>query len=156
MFYQPSIDIVTDVKTPVWVEHWTNYKVFEKAKEIISELIEVFKDEPLILDILYMIENVGLSYLKLGQSATTLSGGEAQRIKLAKELYKKQIKDVIYILDEPTTGLHDEDIDRLISVLKALNEKGATILVIEHNAQLIEICDRIIELGPGGGCHGLV
>ena len=120
----------------------------------ISELLSVFDDEKDIYDQLLMLQKVGLGYLKLGQSASTLSGGEAQRIKLAKELYKKSCKGVLYILDEPTTGLHASDTEKIIDVLKELNEKGATIVIIEHNMQLISECEYIIELGPEGGHKG--
>lgn len=130
------------------------YSINDVLEMEISKLTDVFKDEQSILDILQMLDKVGLSYLKLGQSATTLSGGEAQRIKLAKELYKKHLDSTLYILDEPTTGLHDDDVARLIAVLKELNNKGATIIIIEHNWQIIQSCHWMIELGPGGGEHG--
>lgn len=120
----------------------------------IADLVDVFKHEYEIYEQLQMLEKVGLGYLKLGQSASTLSGGEAQRIKLAKELYKSTCEGVLYILDEPTTGLHSSDIKRIAEVLKDLREKGATIIVIEHNKKLIEACDYAIELGPGGGHRG--
>ena len=120
----------------------------------ISELLSLFEDVKEIYDQMLMLEKVGLGYLKLGQSASTLSGGEAQRIKLAKELYKKSCRGVLYILDEPTTGLHATDTEKIIKVLKELNEKGATIVIIEHNMLLINECEYIIELGPGGGHRG--
>jgi len=120
----------------------------------ICDLIEVFQDEKEIVKQLSMLVKVGLGYLKLGQSASTLSGGEAQRIKLAKELYKKECKNILYILDEPTTGLHEEDVEKVIGVLTELREKGATIIIIEHNLKMIKACDYIIELGPEGGDRG--
>jgi excinuclease ABC subunit A len=98
--------------------------------------------------------DVGLSYIKLGQSATTLSGGEAQRIKLARELAKKATGRTLYILDEPTTGLHFQDIKLLLSVLKRLRDSGNTIVIIEHNLDVIKTCDWIIDLGPEGGHEG--
>jgi len=120
----------------------------------ISEILPLFEDEKEIYDKLLMLDKVGLGYLNLGQSASTLSGGESQRIKLAKELYKKSCKGVLYILDEPTTGLHATDTEKIIEVLKELNEKGATIIIISHNMQLIKECEYVIELGPGAGNKG--
>jgi len=96
----------------------------------------------------------GLGYIKLGQSATTLSGGEAQRIKLARELSKRSTGKTIYILDEPTTGLHSDDIRRLLSVLDKLTDAGNTVVVIEHNLDVIKCADHIIDLGPEGGDKG--
>src|SRR5699024_5108207 len=97
---------------------------------------------------------VGLGYIKLGQSATTLSGGEAQRVKLATELQKRSNGRTIYVLDEPTTGLHFEDVAKLLKVLDSLVEKGNTVLVIEHNLDVIKSADWIIDLGPEGGSGG--
>ncbi|MBF4692105.1 TrmO family methyltransferase domain-containing protein [Fusibacter ferrireducens] len=120
----------------------------------IHDLLEVFEGEEEIVEQLSMLDQVGLGYLKLGQSASMLSGGEAQRIKLAKELYRKNCDHILYILDEPTTGLNDEDIEKVIRVLMHLKAKGATIIVIEHNYKMITSCDYIIELGPKGGDQG--
>ena len=98
--------------------------------------------------------DVGLGYIKIGQAATTLSGGEAQRIKLARELSKKSTGRTIYILDEPTTGLHTDDINRLLGVLDRLVELGNTVVVIEHNLDVIKYADHVIDLGPEGGDKG--
>ena len=97
---------------------------------------------------------MGLGYIRLGQPATTLSGGEAQRVKLASELQRRQTGKTFYILDEPTTGLHMEDVRQLLDVLQRLVDKGNTVLVIEHNLDVIKCADRIIDLGPEGGDRG--
>lgn len=130
------------------------YSIGDVLEMEICQLLEVFIDEKKIYNMLLMLDRVGLGYLKLGQSASTLSGGEAQRIKLAKELYRGDSSNVLYILDEPTSGLHEDDIIKLVSVLKELKERGATLIIIEHNLQLIKQCDYIVELGPGGGDSG--
>ncbi|WP_432408954.1 TrmO family methyltransferase domain-containing protein [Wukongibacter sp. M2B1] len=133
---------------------YKGYSISDLLELEINEVKEIFKDENKIFAILDMLDKVGVSYIKLGQSATTLSGGEAQRIKLAKELCLGKTKDVLYILDEPTTGLHDEDIQKLIHIIKELTNNGATVIVIEHNTLLIERADWIIEMGPEGGDLG--
>jgi excinuclease ABC subunit A len=120
----------------------------------IKEAINLFKDIPKIFKKLDTLEKVGLSYLSLGQSSTTLSGGEAQRIKLASELSKIDTGNTFYILDEPTTGLHFEDINVLLSVINKLVDSGNTVLIIEHNLDVIKTADYIIDMGPGGGKFG--
>lgn len=97
---------------------------------------------------------MGLGYIKLGQSSTTLSGGEAQRVKLATELSKRSTGKTLYILDEPTTGLHSDDVSRLVDILKKFSENGNTVLVIEHNLDVIKVADYIVDLGPDGGDRG--
>jgi excinuclease ABC subunit A len=109
---------------------------------------------PGIRDKMAMLVEVGLGYIKVGQQATTLSGGEAQRVKLAKELSRRSTGQTLYILDEPTTGLHFEDVRKLLEVLHALVEQGNTVVVIEHNLDVIKTADWIIDLGPEGGVKG--
>lgn len=144
----------TRYQEPVLEIRYKGYSIAELLKLEIGEVKELFQAEAKIYEILDMLDKVGLSYIKLGQSAATLSGGEAQRIKLAKELCGSKTKDVIYILDEPTTGLHEEDVKKLSSILRELTSKGATVIVIEHNPLLISQADYIIEVGPGGGEKG--
>ena len=120
----------------------------------VDEAVDFFQANPSIREKLAAMSEVGLGYIKLGQSATTLSGGEAQRIKLAKELSKRATGKTLYILDEPTTGLHSEDIQKLLHVLHKLVDAGNTIVVIEHNLDVIKTADHIIDIGPGGGNKG--
>jgi excinuclease ABC subunit A len=120
----------------------------------VSEALAFFESAPKIKNILKTLNDVGLGYIKLGQAATTLSGGEAQRVKLADELSRRSTGDTLYILDEPTTGLHFADIDKLLSVLHRLSDAGNSVLVIEHNLDIIKTADYIIDLGPQGGDEG--
>jgi len=120
----------------------------------VEEAAEFFKAVPAIRDKLVTLQRVGLGYIHLGQQATTLSGGEAQRVKLAKELSRRATGRTVYILDEPTTGLHFEDVRKLLEVLHALVEPGNTVIVIEHNLEVIKTADWIIDLGPEGGDGG--
>ena len=120
----------------------------------INQATSIFEHIPAIYKKLVVLQRVGLGYITLGQSATTLSGGEAQRIKLAKELSKRSTGRTLYVLDEPTTGLHFDDIKCLLAVLQAFVESGNTVLVIEHNLDMIKCADHIIDLGPGGGIEG--
>ena len=116
--------------------------------------MEFFAPVPVVARKLQTLMDVGLSYITLGQSATTLSGGEAQRIKLAKELSKRDTGQTLYILDEPTTGLHFHDIRQLLLVLHRLRDHGNTVVVIEHNLDVIKTADWVIDLGPEGGDRG--
>lgn len=133
---------------------YKGHSIYDVLELEVSDALKLFKDDPKIIQILGMIDNVGLSYLKLGQSATTLSGGEAQRLKLAKELCKGNTSGRVYILDEPTTGLHFADTERLTSILKNLVNNGNTVIAIEHNIDFIAEADHVIELGPCGGEKG--
>ncbi|MBR3524010.1 MAG: excinuclease ABC subunit UvrA [Bacilli bacterium] len=128
--------------------------IYDVLEMRVEEALEFFKNFPKIKNKLQMLNDVGLSYIKLGQSSTTLSGGEAQRIKLAKELQKKPTGKSIFILDEPTTGLHQDDIKKLLVILQKIVDNGDTILVIEHNLDVIKVADYIIDLGPNGGDAG--
>ena len=119
-----------------------------------SEAYELFRNLPLLSKKIKVLVDVGLGYLRLGQSSVTLSGGESQRIKLTKELSKISGKPTVYVLDEPTVGLHFEDIKKLIEVFQALLSRGHTIVVIEHNLDMIRAADHVIDLGPGGGHNG--
>ena len=120
----------------------------------VAEALELFARVPKLVHILRTLDDVGLGYLQLVQPATTLSGGEAQRVKLASELAKRSTGHTIYLLDEPTTGLHFEDIRKLLGVLQGLVDKGNTVLVIEHNLDVIKVADWVIDLGPEAGDAG--
>lgn len=133
---------------------WGGKSIADILEMTVDQAAKFFVDIPAIMDKINILKAVGLGYVPLGQSATTLSGGEAQRIKLATELSRHDTGKTLYILDEPTTGLHFEDINRLLGVLDRLVEKGNTVLVIEHNLDVIAYADYIIDLGPGGGKAG--
>jgi excinuclease ABC subunit A len=120
----------------------------------VSEAVDFFEDLPRIKRKVKALNDVGLGYITLGQQATTLSGGEAQRVKLATELSKVSTGKTFYVLDEPTTGLHFEDVRILLDVLNKLVDKGNTVVVVEHNMDVIKMADHIIDLGPGGGEFG--
>jgi len=120
----------------------------------VTEALEFFQNVPQIRSKLQTLEDVGLGYIHLGQPATQLSGGEAQRVKLSSELSRRATGRTLYILDEPTTGLHFADIERLLGVLQRLADGGNTIIVIEHNLDVIKSADWIIDLGPEGGSGG--
>lgn len=161
-----EMNFLPDVMVPCEVCHGKRYnretlEVRFKGKSIsdvlymtINEAVEFFENVPSILRKIEVLQEVGLGYIKLGQSSTTLSGGESQRVKLATELARTDTGNTIYVLDEPTTGLHFEDIRVLLGVLNKLVEKGNTIIVIEHNLDIIKCADYIIDLGPEGGAAG--
>lgn len=128
--------------------------IFEVLHMTVEEGIKFFEDIPAIYDRLKTLDDVGLGYLELGQSATTLSGGEAQRVKVASELYRQHIQKTIYLLDEPTVGLHYEDVRKLIEILQTLVNKGNTVIVIEHNMDMIKCADYLLDFGPEGGVDG--
>ena len=128
--------------------------IYDVLDMTIDDANVFFKNQPRIMKYLEVLKAVGLGYMKLGQSATTLSGGEAQRIKLASELNKRATGKTLYLLDEPTVGLHWYDLDKLIKIINKLADAGNTILIIEHNLDLIKTVDHIIDLGPQGGDEG--
>ena len=128
--------------------------IFDVLEMTVEEALKFFDARPKLARKLQTLYDVGLGYIKLGQQATTLSGGEAQRIKLAYELQKRPTGKTLFILDEPTTGLHTDDVKRLISVLERIVDHGDTVLVIEHNLDVIKVADYIIDLGPEGGNRG--
>ncbi|MDE6307044.1 MAG: excinuclease ABC subunit UvrA, partial [Muribaculaceae bacterium] len=120
----------------------------------INQAVEFFSATPVILNKIKILQDIGLGYIRLGQPSSTLSGGENQRVKLATELAKRDTGKTLFILDEPTTGLHFEDINTLMGVLNRLVDKGNTVLVIEHNLDVIKSADWIIDMGPAGGKNG--
>ena len=120
----------------------------------VNQAVEFFESQPYILKKIQTLQDVGLGYIKLGQSSTTLSGGESQRVKLATELARPGTGKTLYILDEPTTGLHFEDVRVLLGVLRRLVDKGNTVIIIEHNPDVIRSCDYLIDMGPDGGRDG--
>ncbi len=134
--------------------HYREKTIADILDMTVEEARRFFVDQPLIYEKLSVLHEVGLGYVRLGQPATTLSGGEAQRVKLATELSRRATGKTLYILDEPTTGLHFDDIQRLLAVLQALVDKGNTILVIEHNIDVIKCADWVIDMGPEGGIRG--
>lgn len=161
-----EMQFLSDVYVPCEVCHGTRYnretlKVRYKGKNIsdvlnmtVDEAVNFFENHPRILRKLKTLQEVGLGYIHLGQSATTMSGGEAQRVKLATELMRRGTGDTLYILDEPTTGLHSEDIRKLLIVLQKLVDQGNTVVVIEHNLDVVKVADHIVDLGPEGGDKG--
>ena len=161
-----EMHFLADVYVPCEVCHGKRYnretlEVKYRGKSIADvldmtaeEALDFFAPIPRIADRLRTLCEVGLGYVKLGQSSTTLSGGEAQRVKLATELSKRSTGRTIYILDEPTTGLHSDDVKKLLEVLQRLVDSGNTVLVIEHNLDVVKSADYLIDLGPEGGSGG--
>ncbi|MBQ3920795.1 MAG: ATP-binding cassette domain-containing protein, partial [Firmicutes bacterium] len=161
-----EMNFLPDVYVPCEVCHGKRYNretlevkykgknIFEVLDMSVDEALDFFDNLPQIKRYIQTLHEVGLGYIKLGQPSTQLSGGEAQRIKLATELSKRSTGKTLYILDEPTTGLHFADVDKLISVLQRLVDAGNTVVVIEHNLDVIKTADYIIDLGPDGGDRG--
>jgi excinuclease ABC subunit A len=160
MYFLPDIYVVCDecngtrYNSETLSIRWKGYNIAEILDSTVESALNIFENQPTIFRIIKTLDDVGLSYIKLGQAATTLSGGEAQRVKLAKELSKRSTGKTVYILDEPTTGLHFADVQKLLEVLHMLVDKGNTVIVIEHNLDVIKNSDWIIDLGPEGGENG--
>ena len=134
--------------------HYKGKTIYDVLDMTVEEAVEFFKNVPSILNKIQALYDVGLGYIKLGQPSTTLSGGEAQRIKLATELSRRATGKTIYILDEPTTGLHFDDVNKLVEIMRKLSDSGNTVVVIEHNLDVIKCADYIIDMGPDGGDRG--
>ena len=166
VFWSIEMHFLPDVYVPCEICNGTRYnsetlEIKYKEKNIydvlnmrVEEAIPFFENHPKVLNKLKVLDDVGLSYVKLGQSAPTLSGGEAARVKLAKELQKKPTGKTVFILDEPTTGLHQADIKKLLAILERIVDNGDTVIIIEHNLDVIKVADYIIDLGPEGGSGG--
>ncbi len=160
MHFLPTVYVTCDICKGKRFDRETlevDYKgknIYEVLKMTIEEAVKFFEDIPWLYDQFRTLEEVGLGYLELGQSATTLSGGEAQRVKLSAELSKRDTRRTLYLLDEPTTGLHFADVDQLLKVLQRLVDRGNTVLAIEHNLDVIKTVDWVIDLGPEGGEKG--
>lgn len=160
MHFLPTVYVTCDVcngkrfmKETLEVKY-KKKNIYEVLEMTIEEALVFFEDIPSISDRLQTLNEVGLGYLKLGQSATTLSGGEAQRVKVSAELYRPHVQKTIYLLDEPTIGLHYEDVRKLIEIMQKLVQKGNTVVVIEHSMDIIKCSDYIIDIGPEGGVRG--
>ena len=160
MHFLPTVYVTCDVcngkrfmKETLEVKY-KKKSIYDVLCMTVEEALKFFEDIPSISDRLKTLEDVGLGYLELGQSATTLSGGEAQRVKISSELYRPHLQKTIYLLDEPTIGLHYEDVKKLIEILQKLVDKGNTVVVIEHNLDLIKSSDYVIDIGPEGGVGG--
>jgi excinuclease ABC subunit A len=160
MHFLPTVYVLCDICNGKRFQKETlevKYKkknIYEILKMTVEEAMLFFEDIPAISDRLKSMFEVGLGYLELGQSATTLSGGEAQRVKIASELYRPFQQRTMYLLDEPTIGLHYEDVRKLIEILQTLVSKGNSVLLIEHNLDVIKSSDYIIDIGPEGGSGG--
>jgi excinuclease ABC subunit A len=160
MSYLPDVHVVCETcqgrrfNAETLSVHFKEKNIYEVLDMTVNRSLSFFENQPVILRKIKALQNVGLGYLTLGQNSTTLSGGEAQRVKLASELCKKDTGKTLYILDEPTTGLHFEDVRILMEVLNELVSKGNTVIIIEHNTDVIKESDHIIELGPNGGDGG--
>ena len=134
--------------------YYKGKNIYDLLETTIEDACQVFENIPNISNKLRILNDVGLGYIKLGQSATTLSGGEAQRVKLANELQRRSTGKTLYILDEPTTGLHVHDVKKLIDIINRIVNNGDSVIIIEHNLDIIKIADYIIDIGPEGGEFG--
>jgi len=160
MHFLPTVYVTCDVcngkrfmKETLDVK-WKGKNIYDILRMTVEESLSFFEDIPAIHDRIKTLNDVGLGYLELGQSATTLSGGEAQRVKISSELYRPHVEKTIYLLDEPSIGLHYDDIDKLIQILNKLVDKGNTVVLIEHNLDIVKSADYILDIGPEGGIGG--
>lgn len=160
MHFLPTVYVTCDVcmgkrfmKETLEVK-WKGKNIYDVLRMTVEEALSFFQDIPAIHDRLKSMDDVGLGYLELGQSATTLSGGEAQRVKISSELYRPHVEKTIYLLDEPSIGLHYDDIAKLIEILNKLVDKGNTVVLIEHNLDIVKCADHIVDIGPDGGIGG--
>jgi excinuclease ABC subunit A len=160
MHFLPTVYVTCDVcggkrfdKETLTIKY-KKKNIYEVLQMTVEEGLKFFKDIPAISDRLQTLLDVGLGYLEIGQPATTLSGGEAQRVKISSELYRPHTEKTIYLLDEPTVGLHYDDVAKLLEVLNKLVVKGNTIVLIEHNLDIVKSSDYIIDIGPEGGVNG--
>ena len=160
MYFLPDVYVPCEVcegkryNREVLSVHYKGKNIYEVLEMTVEEALSFFENIPTIKSRLQTMYDVGLGYMKLGQPATTISGGEAQRLKLATELCRRGTGSTVYILDEPTTGLHMYDVKKLITVLQRFVDGGNTVIVIEHNLDVIKVADYIIDLGPEGGDEG--
>ncbi|MDD4211403.1 MAG: hypothetical protein PHC46_03320, partial [Clostridia bacterium] len=160
MYFLPDVRVPCEVcagkryKRETLNVKYKGKNIYDVLEMTVESALEFFENIPKIKSKISTLFDVGLGYIKLGQSATTLSGGEAQRVKLATELSKRSTGKTVYILDEPTTGLHMYDVDKLITILERLVSAGNTVIVIEHNLDVVKTADYIIDLGPEGGDEG--
>ena len=160
MNFLPDVFVTCEVcngrryNTETLAVKYKGYSIADLLDSTVQDALPVLENIPQIRQKLQTLEDVGLGYIHLGQSATTLSGGEAQRIKLARELSRRQTGRTLYLLDEPTTGLHFDDVKQLLLVLNRLTDLGNTVIIIEHNLDVIKQADWIIDLGPEGGEAG--
>lgn len=160
MHFLPTVYVTCDVcmgkrfmKETLEVK-WKGKNIYDVLRMTVEEALAFFQDIPAIHDRIKTLNDVGLGYLELGQSATTLSGGEAQRVKISSELYRPHVEKTIYLLDEPSIGLHYDDIAKLIEILNKLVDKGNTVVLIEHNLDIVKCADHIVDIGPDGGIGG--
>ncbi len=160
MHFLPTVYVTCDVcggkrfdKETLTVKY-KKKNIYDVLQMTVEEALTFFEDIPAIHDRIKTLSDVGLGYLKLGQSATTLSGGEAQRVKISSELYRPHVEKTIYLLDEPTVGLHYDDVAKLLDVLNMLVNKGNSVVLIEHSMDIIKCADYLLDIGPEGGVGG--
>jgi excinuclease ABC subunit A len=160
MHFLPTVYVTCDVclgkrfDKETLIVKYKKKNIYEVLQMTVEEAVIFFEDIPVVYDRMKTLLDVGLGYIKLGQSATTLSGGEAQRVKISSELYRPHLEKTIYLLDEPTVGLHYDDVAKLLEVLNKLVDKGNSVVLIEHNMDIIKCSDYIIDIGPEGGVGG--